>query len=64
MMNHNIRMELEESDLKVVDVSPVVDSSHILHQYVQLAASQSRHIDSYDIIPFKNPGSHLEKKSG
>lgn len=53
-----------ESDLEVVDVFPVVDSSHILHQYVQLAAGHSRHIDSYDMVPFKNSSGHLEKKSG
>lgn len=50
-------------NLEVVDFFSVVDSAHILHQYVHLTASFPSHVDSYGFVPFKNPHRHLEKKS-
>lgn len=46
-------------NLKVIDVFSIIDSTHILHQYVQLAANFSSYIDGYSIVPFKNSNSHL-----
>lgn len=50
------------SNLKVIDVFSIIYSTHILHQYVQLAANVSSYIDGYFLVPFKNPNSHLFKK--
>lgn len=49
--------------LEVVDVFSVVDSAHVLHQEVQLAASFPRHVDGQGDVPFKNPHSRLQKNS-
>lgn len=39
----------------------IVDSSHVLHQYVHLTTSIPGHIYGYDSVPFENPHSHLER---
>lgn len=49
-------------NLKVIDVFSIIDSTHILHQYVQLAANFSSYIDGYSFVPFKNSNSHLKQK--
>lgn len=50
-----------KNNLKVIDVFSIVDSAHVLHEYVQLTASFPSYVDSYGLVSFKNPDSHLKE---